>query len=144
MTIISFIFHFMRDLMFMPKQSEGIIRVQWEVKNKGYESHPIRNSAWLQVLRPQNIKKESTKNQNASQNNSVPLELGKQHDTGEKWMNGQTRKVSAQVWTFPGSWRMSACQGVNYKGSFDFFLICISHQLWDQILSRMAGSVHHQ
>ena len=31
--------------MFMPEQSEGIIKVPREVKNKGYESHPIRNFA---------------------------------------------------------------------------------------------------
>ena len=45
MTIISFIFHFTRDLVFMPERSEGIIKVPREVKNKGYESHPIRNFA---------------------------------------------------------------------------------------------------
>ena len=38
-------------------------------------------------------------------------------------MTGQASKVSAQVWTFPGSWRMSACQGVNLGGFFGFFLI---------------------
>ena len=52
MTIISFIFHFTRDLVFMPERSEGIIKVPREVKNKGYESHPIRNFAWLQVFMP--------------------------------------------------------------------------------------------
>ena len=45
MTIISFIFHFTRDLVFMPERSEGIIKVPRKVKNKGYESHPIRNFA---------------------------------------------------------------------------------------------------
>ena len=39
-------------------------------------------------------------------------------------MTGQTSKVLAQVWTFPGSCRMSACQVVNYRGSFGIFLIC--------------------
>ena len=39
-------------------------------------------------------------------------------------MTGQTSKVSAPVWTFPGSWRMSASQEVNYRGSFGIFLIC--------------------
>ena len=52
MMIISFIFHFTRDLVFMPEPSEGIIKVQREVKNKGYESHPMRNFAWLQVFMP--------------------------------------------------------------------------------------------
>ena len=34
MTIISFIFHFTRDLVFMPEQSEGIIKVLRELKIK--------------------------------------------------------------------------------------------------------------
>ncbi len=66
-------------------------------------------------------------------------------------MTGQTSKVLAQVWTFPGSWRMSACQGVNYGGSFGIFLICprlveVSktgiHQ--DQVVGRKAGQLNHQ
>ena len=70
----------------MPKQSEGIIKVPREVKNKGYEIHPIRNFTWLQVFYAlKNIKKRGQKIKiNASQNNSVLLQLGKQHHTGEK------------------------------------------------------------
>ena len=72
-----------------------------------------------------NIKKKGQKIKiNATQNNFVLLKLGKQHHTGEKRMTGQTSKVSVPVWTFPGSWRLSARQGANYRGSFGIFLIC--------------------
>ena len=85
MKIISFIFHFTRDLC------EGIIKVPREVKDKGNYHHPIRNFAWLQVfMPPKTWKKRVQKIKiDATQNNSVPLELGKQHHTGDKkeWLD---------------------------------------------------------
>ena len=61
MTIISFIFHITRDLLFMPEQSKGIIKVPGEVINKGYESHPRCNFARMQVLCPKEHKKREYK-----------------------------------------------------------------------------------
>ena len=69
MTIISFIFHFTRDLVFM---------LQFTIREPA--PHCRR-----------------------------------------KGMAGQTSIVLDQVWTFPGSWKMSACQGVNYWYLLDFF-----------------------
>ena len=91
MMIISFIFHYTRDLVF----HSGIIKVLREVKNKGYESHPILNFTWLQVFMPPKAWKKRVQKikTDATQNNSVPLELGKQLYTGEKrndWTDQQS------------------------------------------------------
>ena len=86
MTFISFIFNFPRDLNNALASLRHKHKVPREVKNKGYESHPIRNFAWLQVFMPQKPWKKRVQKIkiDATQNNSVPLELGKQHHTLEK------------------------------------------------------------
>ena len=60
---------------------------------------------------------------NAAQNNSAPLELGKQHHNGKK-RNGLTSKVSTHVLTCPRSQRVGANQAVYYGGPFCLFLFC--------------------
>ena len=79
MMIISFIFHFTRDLVFTLLRSKGKLKIK-DMKIIQYVIlHDCR------FLCPKNLRKRVQKIKiNATQNYSVPLELGKQHHTREK------------------------------------------------------------
>ena len=133
MTIISFIFHFTRDLVLCLSEARAVLRSRGKLKRKDMKviQYVILHDCRFLCPKKHKKKREQKIKINATQNNYVPVELGKQHHTGEKkdWLDRPAKfqpkfTGNAQVWTFPGSWRMSACQRVNYGGSFGFFLIC--------------------
>ncbi len=96
MTFISFIFNFPWDLNNAPAKRGHKHKVPREVKNKGYYHHPIIVIYSLVI---------------------VPLELGKQHHTGEK-KNDPTDQQSFSPSTYTKYNKHKVPREVKNKGNY--------------------------